>query len=740
MIETEELSAPVSNFSFNTKSIKGNKKWHWWNFLSVLIILLVLFETVILFTSYSWMHGERPLVTIVKRQYPITKYTHLDTNLQNNLEKETRIYHVTKEFGPAVLSDMGRYVTGLAAAQQASGSTKVAIVMPLYSFMRKLATKTELEMMIEVRGKRPGQNLAMEFRVFRMDHAFNPPVQAPSKYEWQMINNINTSVLITPQRAPAPTDVVPVYMISPGNKRPFTQSFKSRTPNDLYNENPYISQEWQDQYFAKAAAAFLAHKATATDEESIFAPIRIVPRVDVVHIHGVSNAYVAKYLLDKKETDDLGPRPPAIIYTMHNTDELKYSNTFRSMRKFLDHPMADREKLHKYIYSGRMFMSKFAVDHADAVTFADRTLAADFMQGNKEIYLQELVMDSLLRKSQHSRFYGIDPAVDYYSSDYPFISDKLLNQSMVYPKTALESIRAQPFLHSTEPFALTLPDVPTYWTLPTKNFVHNAKDKAKRFLIKRKILTKADLKRPIVLFHGKFMLDAGLESFERAAELFVEHNMRFIILGTRKGYPFERLEAIQKKYPDHVHLISLAKEERRFGVFCRAAADFVYVPNSSNVFSALQTVEGLVYGSAVIAPHKGKMQGALIDRPVERGKVNILYPNPDKPSEKGATLTSFEYYNAYLYNNQEESLATAVSDAAQDYELFISKSKALREEFILRMIRGALSLAWDKGHYQGPVHEYNQVYELALQHRFFPQMKIHEVQQENELVSRLKHV
>ncbi|KAG1134434.1 hypothetical protein G6F42_000531 [Rhizopus arrhizus] len=746
-VQRSVMSSFISTFiNKSSAHMKKDRKWRWWNFLSLFVLLLILFELIMLCTSYTLLHDERPLVTIVKRQYPIIKYTHLDTDVQSKIEKGTRVYHVTKEFGPAVTSDLGRYVTGLAAAQQASGSTKVAIVMPMYSFMRKLATKIELEMAIEMRGGRPGQTIILEFRVFKMVHAFNPPVQAPSKYEWQMINNVNTSVLITPQRLPAPTDAVPVYMISPANKRPFTQAFKSRTPEEIHDESPVLPKEWRDQYFAKAAAAFLAHKATASDEESIFAPIRVVPRVDIVHIHGVSNAYVAKFLQDKKEADDLGPRPPAIIYTMHDhQDELKYANSFRSVRKFLDHPAVDREKLHKYTYGGRMFMSKFAVDRADAVTFTNHALAAEVVEGRKDLYLKELVMDSLLRKAQGSRFYGINQAVDYYSTEHPFISDKLVNKSMLYPHYALDMIHDQPLLHSTDPshpLALIVPNIPTYWTLPdqTKDFVHVAKDKAKRFLIKRRILRNADMKRPVVLFHGKFVYDAGLESFERAAKLFVENNMRFIILGTRKGYPFERLEAIQKRYPEHVHVISLAKDERRFGIYCRAAADFVYVPSPDPNDLALQAAEGLVFGSAVISTGAGRMREALIDRPTEqRGNVKVIYPDPTKQTEKGATLTSYEYYNAYLYSDQEASLAAAISDAAADYQHFIRNNKALREEFILRMIRGAISLSWDKGHYQGPVHEYNQVYELALKDRFIPKMRIHEVEQENELVSRLKN-
>ncbi|KAG0796112.1 hypothetical protein G6F26_008992 [Rhizopus arrhizus] len=698
-----------------------------------------------LYKSYKVLQNIKPPVTIVKRQYPSIKYTHLDADALTNIDKGTRVYHVTKEFGPAVTSDLGRYVTGLAAAQQASGLTNVAIVMPLYSFMKKIVTRKELTLSFDVHSKRRGQTTTLDFHIFKMTYAFNPPVQAPNKYEWKMIKGVNTSFLVTPQRKPLFTDAVPVYLIGPANKRPFSQAFKSRTADDIHNENPDLPKEWKDQYFAKAVAAFLSHKATAADEESIFAPIRIVPRVDIVHIHGVSNAYTAKFLQDKKDQDDLGPRPPAIVYTMHDHQaELRYANSVRNVLKFLDRPKSDREKLQKYVYGGRMFMSKLAMDHAEAVTMTNHALAVDVVEGKKDFHLKELVMDSLLQKAQGSRFYGINGAIDYYSTDHPFITDKLRNKSMLYPRYALDMIHDQPLLHSTDsslPFALTIPkNTLTYWTLPelSKDFVSLSKDKAKRLLIKRHILTEADMKRAVVLFRGRFEPGAGLEIVEQAIPHFIKNDMRFILLGTRKGYPLERLENLAAQYPDHVRVISRAIDERRVGVFCRAAADFVFVPNPNPDDLALQAVEGLAFGSAVISSGVGRMKKALIDRPLEKRKVNISFPDPESQTEKGAMVISSEYYNAYIYTDTASSLGNAISDAALDYQQL--DHKALREEFILRMIRSALCLAWDKGHYQGPVYEYNQVYELALKDRVIPEMRRHEVEQESELISRLQKI
>lgn len=680
----------------------------------------------------------------MKRQYPFKAYTHLDTNVESQIEKGTRVYHVTKEFGPATLTELGKTVTALAAAQQASNLTKVAVVMPFYTFTRKLITDKEIDMVMDIRGKKPGQIMSVEFRVWKMMYAFNPPVQAPSVYEWQMINNINTSVLLTPQRPAAPTDVIPVYMIGSANRKPFNQAFKCRSVSEIDVENE-LPLEWRDQYFAKAAATFLAHKATASDEESIFAPIRIVPRVDIVHIHGASNAYVAKFLQDKKEADDLGPRPPAIVYTMYDQEkEMQYTNTFRNVRKFLDQ-LSDREQLRKYVYGGKMYMSKLAMDRAEAVTFANQSMATEVIEGRQDFHLKELIMDALLRKAEGARFYGINNAIDFHSTEHPFITDKLINRRMGFPKYAFEQVQDQSHIFSTDPLrplALGIPtQEPTYWTLSEdpNDFAYVQKDKAKSFLIRRNILSEQDLTRPVVLYRGNLQKRTGIDTFINAAGLFEKYNMRLVIMGERKNYPIDKLDAIRKQYPNHITIITGDKPLRQYNVFVRAAADFVIDPWGKKGHDDTVIAEGLMFGSAAITTATGILKEAMINRPrANQRQVSVAYLDPEIITEQGAVVTSYEYYNSYLYNNGKGTLDTALRDASVDFQKLLENG-ALREEFILRMVRSAVNLGWDRGHFHGPVHEYNQVYQLALEDRFIPAMRRHEVEQEHELVSRLQY-
>ncbi|KAI8971936.1 starch synthase catalytic domain-containing protein [Mycotypha africana] len=732
------ISSNQSRTSRNTQSFR------WWHLLATLVLLTITAEVFVFCNLYDLLSEEPFGIKIVKRQYPQRTYTSLNTNIDSQLEKGTRVYHVTKEFGPATLTDIGRTVTALAAAQQATNITEVAIVMPLYTFMKKLAIEKEMDMVIDIRGKRSQPTMSLEFKIWKLLYAFNPPVQAPSKYEWQIINNVNTSVLITPQRAPKPTDAIPVYMIEHANRRPFNQAFKCRTVNDIYTENELLPNEWRDQYFAKAAAAFLAHKATAADEESLFAPVRIVPRVDIVHIHGPDNAYIAKILQDKKEIDDLGPRPPAIVYTIHhNEKEIQYTNTYRNVRKFTDLPY-ERERLRKYVYGSNVYMTKLGIEQSDAITYTSHSIAADIVEGRYDFHLKELIMDYLLKKTESSRLYGIDNGVDYHGTEHPFITDKLANRSMGYPQYAFKMIQNQKLYYSTnpsKPFTLNPPDMPTYWTLSEEHsdFVQTHKDRARRFLIKRGILSEQDMKRPIVLFRGSFERGKGLEIFEPAVKYFIKNNMRFVILGRKKDFNFEKLQSLQRLYPNHVTLLSTAKEERQFSIFCRAAADFVFTPDPQASAYGFEAAEGLVFGSAVITPGMSKLKEAMIDRPSRQSRqVSIAYLDPAAASEKGAVITSYEYYNSYIYNaNEPNTLEIAIRDAATDFRKII-KNKALREEFILRMIRSALNLGWDRGHQQGPVYEYNRVYELALENRYIPEMQRYEVEEEYELITRLQ--
>ncbi|KAI9263322.1 hypothetical protein BDA99DRAFT_509950 [Phascolomyces articulosus] len=731
---------------------RQDRKWRWWHYLMILIFVFGTLQFMALITGYKILHGQPAAVRIALKQYPAIPYKHLDTTLPVNTQHGATVYHVTKEFGPAMMSSIGVTVTALAAAQQKTGDKDVRIVMPYYSFLKnKFDIEKLTDMVIDVRDKKKRQ-IPIEFRVWKMDYVFDPPPPPTNITVWQMVDGVNTTVSVAPPMTEPPkpiprTERVQVYLIGPGNRRPFSQVFRARNALQIYSNNPPgLPREWQDQFFSKAAAAFLTHQATAKDEEPLFAPIRLAPHVDVVHLHGASTAYIAKALHDKREMDQLGPKPPSVVYTIHDyKQELQYTNSLANLHKFMDEaPITNDPALQPHTRGQRVFMSSLGMDHASVVTMVGRTMASDLVEGRLEVYLKEVGMESVLNKAQERRFFGISNGVDFNQLN-PFKDPRLVSRKIGFPEYSLDMIRRQPSLASKasdDPKALSVPEVRTIWPLSgaMNDYVTTSKDRAKRFLVRRSLLKEDDLKRPLVLYIGQFQHDKGLDSFADAADYFVQNNMKFVVIGQPGDYPLEKLEALQEKYPEDVIVMSTAAEQRRWSIFCRSAADFVFVPSLTENFG-LMAAEGLWFGSSVISTGVGGLGEYLIDRPdeatwSEAEPARDIHIIRDKET-RIPTVTSSEYYNAYLFGaSNTTTLERAIRDAAADYNR-INASKSLREEFALRMIRSAYSLGWYRGHQDGPVHDYGRVYGIALADRRFNSLSRHEVIEEEALLRRL---
>ncbi|KAI8062687.1 hypothetical protein BC940DRAFT_341655 [Gongronella butleri] len=748
------LAATASPFS------KYDKKWRWWHLLSLCLILVGLAEAIALLLSYHWLHELPPPIRISVRQFPSIPYQHFDmassTTARAVLAKGATVYHVTKEFGPATLGGLGSVVTSLASAQQHSGHAEVAVVMPYYSFLKnKHDMDRVVDLVMDLRDKQ-GNLVPIEFRVWKMMYVFDPP--APATPVNETLAN-GTVISVTPTTVIPHNARVPVYLIGPGNRNPFSQAFRCRNNLQIYSSPRGLPQEWRDQYFAKAAAHFLTHQATAIDEESLFAPLlRSPPHIDVIHVHGATNAFVAKWLDDRRRNNELGATPPSIVYTMHDyLDELQYTNTVGNVLKFLDNDTMVHRDDAAYIHGDRLFMSSIGIQRADMVTFVSRTMAADMVQGSLDFYLKELIMDQLLQKAQRHRFFGISNGLDFRHIN-PFQFDKLVSRKLQFPEyarnllndnsnatiTRLTAVHpssiASPMSSSTSEKAIP----PMVWKMSAapNDFVATAKDRAKRFLVRRKLLAQEDLKKPLVLFVGRFQYNKGLAWFEAAVEQFVQQNMTFVILGQENNYPLAKLEQLQARFPAHVHLLSTPKEHRQWSIFCRAAADFVFVPSQTESFG-LVAAEGMMFGAGVISTGVGGLQEFLIDRPALQLDDATRAPLDPQPraiqlrrnkQTKEPTVTSHEAYNAYLFQDAT-TLATAIRDAAMDYKRLLA-SKALREEYVLRMMSHAMALNWDR-HGRGPLHEYQHVYAMALRYRHLPESRRHEIEEQQSLLQRL---
>ncbi|KAI8339704.1 hypothetical protein BC941DRAFT_421224 [Chlamydoabsidia padenii] len=604
------------------------------------------------------------------------------------------------------------------------------------------------------------QWVPLEFRVTKWNYVTIAPPVAVNRTSWYIDDQGNNQTLPAGMQRPSlKHEKLTVYLIGPGNRTPFSMAFRARNPVEIYSSPKGLPQEWKDQYFLKAAATFLSFQASAAShDQSLFAPpgdLVSPSGVDVVHIHGATNAYLAHYLQDPTLWNTALPKP-SVVYTMHDyLDELQYTNTLANVHRFDSGPPLTMDtsspsssfgsgygsnlvstrigSTHSVndgnhglstivptIHGNRMFMSSLAIDLANVVTFVSQTMAKEMVEGRMDFYLKELVMDNILRKAQHGRFFGISNGVDYRHA-HPFESKRLAKAKLAYPSYAWQQLtqstldgqiaeqRQQGYILSNN---------------LTTDYISAQKDRAKRWLIRKKFLSENDKHRQIVLFVGRFQFNKGLASFDRAIKAFIKHNMILVIIGQPNNYPLERVKHWQQQYPDHVHVLTTAQEQKSWLMYVRAATDLVFVPSLTESFG-LVAAEGMMFGCPVLSTGVGGLKEFLVDRP--HGTTTVP-----------ASMFDQHPYNAYLYHLEdtldEQSLEKAIEDAARDY-LYLHKNRAARELFTLQMIDNALALGWRRrpkptphngyqqpiqhgGKLDGPVYDYLRIYNIAIQDQY----------------------
>ncbi|CAO3594888.1 unnamed protein product [Absidia cylindrospora] len=626
----------------------------------------------------------------------------------------------------------------------------------------------------------------LEFRVTKWNYVITSPPPAVNQTTWYIDDHGNNRTLPAgTQRPPLKHEQLTVYLIGPGNRTPFSMAFRARNPVGIYSSPKGLPQEWKDQYFLKAAATFLSFQASAAShDQSLFAPPSdfVSPSgVDVVHIHGATNAYLAHYLQDSTLWNTALPKP-SLVYTMHDyLDELQYTNTVTNVHKFDPRPPGDLDisddgctggfssgigassidhnnnndndndnnnrnnaesiPIAPTIHGNRMFMSSLAIDLANVVTFVSQTMAIDMVEGRMDFYLKELVMENILRKAQRGLFFGVSNGVDYRHA-HPFESKRLAKAKLAFPTFAWQQL-----IQQQQPSEEQTPgEKQQRFTLSSNvatDYVSAQKDRAKRWLIRKKFLRDTDKHRQIVLFVGRFQYNKGLASFDRAIQAFIKHDMILVIIGQPNNYPLDRVKQWQLDYPGFVYVLTTAQEQKSWLMYVRAAADLVFVPSVTESFG-LVAAEGMVFGAPVLSTGVGGLKEFLVDRP------NVSMDDP------AAQHINQHPYNAYLYQlDQHEkdgggdsnldttdddihSLEKAVEDAARDYS-YLGKRRSARELFVLHMIDSAMSLGWRRrtgptrtsaseqqqeifgGNdrlFDGPVYDYLRVYDLAIQDQY----------------------
>ncbi|CAG8462847.1 1507_t:CDS:2 [Cetraspora pellucida] len=594
-----------------------------------------------------------------KRIYMPVQYLGIDSNVTPELPPGTAIYHVSKEFGAATEGSLGKIVTGLAKAQAVNSSMNVNVILPYYSFLKQKYKATKyIQLGVKVRD---------------------------TNGEWKVARFTTFKFLSKVERNNS-QGTINVFMIgSPSNMPPLNQSFKIDVADNLYTPKKSLPLEWKDLYFCKAAAEFITYRNTMLDTP-LFAK-RESRGVDVVHIHGTTNAMVIEFLKISNEQANFKRKEPSIVYTLQNYyDDHLHSYDLRDVNKFLEVQDMDQfgHENSQYIRDNRLFVSSLAVDKSQVVTFMSEETAREIVEGPLDFDLKELVLPNILNKAKIGRWIGISYGFDV-TEPNPFKNKMLEESNAIFPEN-LDILDPLDFYDNN-------------LNISPKDLIAVSKLNAKKYLISEGFLNEEDLERPLVLFDGKFQV-TGFQFFVEATSTLAALNAKFVIMGQRNNYPVVKLKKMIENYPDHLIIIYEPEVRKKWGVHLYAAADIQYIPDPSEDLGAVAT-EALLFGTPVISSDidMGDLNDVLINKTIYEDKI-------------------INDYNSYLFELDEEFIDSSIqgmkstlSNAVEDWRR-MATDLVERELFVRKLIRDALKLDWLR--IGGPIEQYKKVYKLAM--------------------------
>ncbi|ORZ16161.1 hypothetical protein BCR41DRAFT_305562 [Lobosporangium transversale] len=695
----------LNNTIYSLSSSSSTKRWKWWSYTAAVLLIFALVEGLIALIGSSVLYSLPDQIQIDSRDFRKVEYQGLALDPTARYKKQIQVYHVTKEFGQATMGGLGMVVTALASAQQRARSQKVNVVMPHYSMLDSipgLDIKLAVTLPLDVKDKHGRiQNLVFSVHKMKFPVPFKPS------------DLVNDKRLITP---------VTIWLIGPGSVYPFDRAFQSKNVQEIYYSPKGLPSEWKDLYFSKAVATFIQHQNKNNDISLFAAAATRV--IDVVHVHGATNALALHYLQQLIDRGAMGEEPPALIYTLHDyLDELQYSNEIVNVQKFMfkevhsddeeEDMYLQMEGISPYCHGHRMFTSALGIDLADAVTFVSKTMAKDIVEGRLDFYLKELVLGSVLNQAEKNLFVGITNGVDF-SRLNPWTMPVLQDKKLTFPSN--EVMGADETAIGVKP-----EEANTVISTSPNPTIRSAKEAAKHYLYSKGLLTEQDLKKPLVLFIGRFQYNKGLEFFTTAAQTIKEHGGKFVIMGQPNNFPVKLVNNLERLFKGTVVVISDAKTQDDWGIFWRVAADFLLVPSLTESFG-LVAAEGLLFGSTVISSGVGGLSEFLVDRPnpndirqqqeLEEAKREQQYIPLDQQVQE---IPREERFNSYLFDafatDAHAQLTAAISDALKDWRR-LQQSPAEHEKFLTRLMRSALSMGWERA--GGPVDQYRALYEIAL--------------------------
>jgi glycogen synthase len=560
------------------------------------------------------------------------------------------------------LSSLGQVVTGLAQTQANNGSYDVNVIIPFYSYIKRLYKLQKFAQ--------------LEIQVRDSHQKWQPVKFFVHRFLWNITSNPDDpNVIIENLSEPRS---VQVYLIgSPKDVIPLNLAFIADDITEIYSSRFPLSQDWNDIYFCKAAAELITY--LNTDIDTPLFDLEESRGVDVVHLHGSSNALVIEFMKSLYVGGRFEMPQPSIVYTIH--DHIKdhlYSNSIVNVQRFID--LNNYPKIKPQYFNGRqMYTSAIAIDQAQMVTFASKIIAQEMVEGSLDFYAKELIMPSILKRAIKREWIGITNGLDFALFN-PFNDILLVETDSHFPKNIYDFDSALLYAESIEN--------------STQSLVTTSKFNAKLHLVREGLLTKEDLNRTIVLFIGDFQYNKGLEFFQAAIDLLVSKDVKFIIMGQENNFPISLLKRFENYYPNNIIIIDDAEFKLNWGNLYRAAADILFVPSKTESFGLMAT-EGLLFGSLVVSTGSEKLKEYLVN------KMGVSSYNP-------------YLFNLIDENNSELSInemKIALNNSVNDM-IRLNNSPIKKEIFIRNLIKDALKFGWNRP--GGPFEEYIKVYRMAL--------------------------
>ncbi|KAF9290386.1 hypothetical protein BGZ68_007147 [Mortierella alpina] len=627
------------------------------------------------------------------RTFQYVKYQGLDShNSSSDYHGQIHVYHVAKEFGPASMGGLGMVVTALAVAQQKERHA-VNVVLPYYSFLdeqRDIDIVYHTTLSIDIRDESQElQQVSFQVHSFQYFEAYDAHALTP----------------------------VTVWLIGSGDMRPFDAVFDLQDARKIYFPSKALPNEWRDLFFCKAVARFLLSQNNRSSGAGLPTPYP----VDVIHLHGASNALVSHFLQRTHRSRHSAEKQPAMIYTLHDyLYELLYSYDMASFNKFEDgichvngtkNSSSHTADISKYYHDdhGLLFTSSLGIDLAHASTFVSKTMTKDIVEGRLDFYLKELVLDSILDQAEKNLFIGITNGIDI-SRLNPWTNPALCQDQLAYPSQAFigSGCASNNILCDEKTWDGARADIEL--SNPT---IRSAKEAAKRYLVSQGFLKEQDIHRPLVLFIGRFQHNKGLEFFETACSAIKVGGGKFVIMGQPNVYPVEAMYELRSQFNGTVEIIADDQGQRKWGIYLRAAADFLFVPSLTESFG-LVAAEGLLFGSIVISSGVGGLTEFLVDKPLASRARQQNRLDSSLPKRPNATVQQNDY-NSYFFDafasDAHSQLSTAFDLALRDWRDF-KRNPIPHEAFLTKLLESALAMTWDRP--GGPVAEYRALYKIAL--------------------------